>query len=486
MKEKLRALNPTAVLIMLLIVSAALRFFDLGAESLWNDELSSWMQSKVQSVNEVVANAIDDVHPPGYQVFIYYFMRQFGDSEAVLRLPSAVAGVLATLLTYLLGKMLYSRSAGLTAAAIITVSWNPILYAQEARSYSILLTITLACSYFWVELVTSLYEQRRARNIVILGYIASAVIACYVHYFGLLFVALQGIFGALILYKRPRAFFYLSSIYIAVLVFYSPWIPSMLDQMSRHREFWIPEPVFLDMLLSQFQFAYKVPSWFLLLFVVPAYVYFLVRMAGYSIRKVRDSVTPQAIAADVFLLMWVAAPFVAAFIQSKVSTPVMTSRNLIILLPPLYIILSGVLWRLPWKPVGTVWALIVVVGITSSTLHSFGYYDSIKKQQFREAAGFVLENDEGIPVIAWVFHKQYFEYYFERMGSTRKIDMIAGDPEDLPSLQAFLAGGDEREFWYMTGHRNTDPEFLARVEEKYRLVDIKEFKGASVRRYQLF
>ena len=141
MKEKSRALTPTAILFLLLIASAALRFYDLGAESLWNDELSSWMQSKVQTVNEVIANARDDVYPPGYLVFLYYFMRQFGDSETVLRMPSAIAGVLATLPTYLLGKKLYSRNAGLTAAAIITVSWNPVFYAQEARSYSLLLMI---------------------------------------------------------------------------------------------------------------------------------------------------------------------------------------------------------------------------------------------------------------------------------------------------------------------------------------------------------
>lgn len=99
------------------MVGAALRFTHLGTESLWNDEVSSWHRSNVDSLAAVLRNASHDVHTPGSHLLVYVLLHNVGDSEAILRLPSAIGGVLALVAIYFLGRRLYSPREGLLAAA---------------------------------------------------------------------------------------------------------------------------------------------------------------------------------------------------------------------------------------------------------------------------------------------------------------------------------------------------------------------------------
>ena len=46
------------------------------------------------------------------------------------------------------------------------------------------------------------------------------------------------------------------------------------------------------------------------------------------------------------LLLWIFVPFILVFIFSLISTPILTHRNLIILLPAVYIILSFIIYEL--------------------------------------------------------------------------------------------------------------------------------------------
>jgi mannosyltransferase len=90
-------------------VAAWLRWTDIGAESLWTDELYS-LHWASKSVAQIFANASFDVHPPTYYVLLHYWLALFGDgersSELVLRGFSALCAVLTIPLFYALGKHL--------------------------------------------------------------------------------------------------------------------------------------------------------------------------------------------------------------------------------------------------------------------------------------------------------------------------------------------------------------------------------------------
>jgi len=191
------------------------------------------------------------------------------------------------------------------------------------------------------------------------------------------------------------------------------------------------------------------------------------------------------LSADLLLLLWIAVPFLASYLQSKVSTPVMIIRNLIIVVPPIYLILASTLQRIQWPAVRHAWSAVLLAGLLYFLIGQYGYYDTIKKQQFREAAQFVVENEDGRPVVAFTWGRRYFDYYFEALGSENRVGILGGLPEDIAKVDAFLARQTPGEFWFMVGHREPEREFVEHLDRSYELLDTREFVGTSVRKYQL-
>lgn len=475
----------TILLVILVCFAAYFRIKDIGAESLWNDELESWRQSSVSSISEVIENVRRDVHPPGYQLLLYYVMRYFGDTEAVLRAPSAIAGVLSVLLLYLFGKRLYSREVGLLAAAILTVSWSPIFYAQEARAYSVLFLAALASTFLFFELVHRFRINSSSGKLLFISYILVALATCYTHYFGLLLIASHGFLGVILLWNKPRIMAKLLAAFAIILALFAPWIPSMLDQMSLHREYWIAEPGFFGLLVSLFFFAYKVPVWFGVTFLLPVCILFFAQAQTSATNRKENGPSSLLLVPDIFLILTIVLPFLASYIQSVISSPVVTLRNLIILLPSVYLLMARGVQKIPFAGARLVLSIVMVFAIGYFTFVYYGYYEVVKKQQFREAAEYLLEHDVDDDVIAFTWSKRYFEYYFERAGSPKKVGLIAGDSEDIPSVKEFLAESQAHGFWYLAGHREPDTEFLEFLETTFTLVESRQFVGASARRYEL-
>ncbi len=120
-----------------LLVAAVLRFHHIDAQSLWNDEGSSYVQA-TRSLPAIADNAALDIHPPGYYWLLHGWTRLLGTSEFGLRSLSAFASVLTVALTFALGRRLFGPVPALLAAAFVTLNTFSIFYAQEARMYALL------------------------------------------------------------------------------------------------------------------------------------------------------------------------------------------------------------------------------------------------------------------------------------------------------------------------------------------------------------
>jgi 4-amino-4-deoxy-L-arabinose transferase-like glycosyltransferase len=120
-----------------LLLAAGLRLHLLGAQSLWNDEGSSFVQA-TRTLPEIARNAALDIHPPGYYVLLAGLRLLTGTSEFALRALSAFASILSVAFAYALGRRLSGTGAALTAALLVAVNTFSIYYAQEARMYALL------------------------------------------------------------------------------------------------------------------------------------------------------------------------------------------------------------------------------------------------------------------------------------------------------------------------------------------------------------
>ena len=120
-----------------ILIAFFLRFHNLGAQSFWNDEGSSYVQA-TRSFADIAANAARDIHPPGYYWLLAIWRQFSGDSEFGLRALSAFASLMTVAFTYALGKRLFNPAAGLAAALFVALNTFSIYYAQEARMYALL------------------------------------------------------------------------------------------------------------------------------------------------------------------------------------------------------------------------------------------------------------------------------------------------------------------------------------------------------------
>ena len=71
---------PLALGVAVLLLAAGLRFHELGAQSLWNDEGNSVVQAG-RSLSAIAEHAARDIHPPGYYWLLAGWKGLTGDSE---------------------------------------------------------------------------------------------------------------------------------------------------------------------------------------------------------------------------------------------------------------------------------------------------------------------------------------------------------------------------------------------------------------------
>ena len=128
--------------------SLALGVVALGHRSLTVDEAASAATAQ-GSLGTVVSRIVHDDPGQAGELLLLKLARTIGDSELLLRLPSAVAVALAAGLLVVLGTMLLERVGGLVAGLAFAVNAGVIEASREARPYALgLLGVVLATLLF--------------------------------------------------------------------------------------------------------------------------------------------------------------------------------------------------------------------------------------------------------------------------------------------------------------------------------------------------
>ena len=176
------------------LLAAALRFTNLGYDSLWFDEA---LTRQTAAAGFAAALAVRD-HVPLLYWLTTVVLRLLPEHEVTLRLVSALAGVLAVPLMVALGRAARLPGAGLWAALLLAVSPFHIRYSQEARHYALLLLFGLLATV----LLLRALERDRWRDW--LAYGIAAALALLTHYSAWLLLLAQGALIAGRLLGRPR------------------------------------------------------------------------------------------------------------------------------------------------------------------------------------------------------------------------------------------------------------------------------------------
>lgn len=138
----------SVTLLLFLLLGIWHRFTDLSG-TFWSDEIfTSWISQAPWSGFWDYLRY--DNNPPLYYLFVRMWGSAFSFSEASLRFPAALAGIITILASWYAGRKLFSRFVGYTAAALVSASSILVFYSREARAYSFLaLFSVLSLIAFW-------------------------------------------------------------------------------------------------------------------------------------------------------------------------------------------------------------------------------------------------------------------------------------------------------------------------------------------------
>ncbi len=218
--------------LLVLLLAAALRLHEAGAQSLWNDEGNSVVQAG-RSLADIALHAARDIHPPGYYWLLHLWVRLTGTSELALRMLSALAGILTAALLYAAGRRLFGRTAGLVAALILALSGFSIWYAQETRMYALLALWGAAA----LLLLAALAQRPGWQCVTALALVNAA--GLWTHYAWPFVMLAQGTVALLWLegaglrsaVTRRRWLSFAGAMALATLLFL-PWLPTALASVT--------------------------------------------------------------------------------------------------------------------------------------------------------------------------------------------------------------------------------------------------------------
>jgi uncharacterized membrane protein len=193
----LRVSTETWLLVGLTLLAALLRFATLTSQSYWVDESQAVHEFQLSFGGMLTAWSHAEGNPPLYFVVGWGWAKLFGTGEAGLRSLSAVAGTALIPVTYLCGRELVSRKAGLVAAALASVNPFLIWYSQEAREYMLLALLCGGSLLFFARA----WRSPTPRNLALWALLSA--LALLTQYFAGFLVAAEAL--ALLYHVRSRA-----------------------------------------------------------------------------------------------------------------------------------------------------------------------------------------------------------------------------------------------------------------------------------------
>lgn len=367
-------------ILLLTILGLFLRLFQLGEWSFWHDEALTVLLAR-KLISELIRITASDVHPPLYFLLVKVFML-FGQSEFIIRLPSALCSVGSIFFIYLLGRDLFGERVGQVSALIIAISPLQLFYAQEARMYAQVLLLTIFSSWCF---------KRALRNDNILWWgllTLGATLASYTAYFAFPVFWAMGLYVLLVDRRPKRILHFMLAIGIVALL-YLPWIGVFFSQTrSVLGSYWIgrPSPLAIFTSLSAFFVSYSLPSlWIAVSLAVTLLIIFVV------LNDVRHALAEGSIDTRslVWLLLWGFVPLIGTYVVSLIR-PIFQIRAVLTSSPAFYLLVGWGITRVRQRKLNLLLFLPTLVMMLVSVLN-FYFNPAFAKPPWRQTAYYVRE-----------------------------------------------------------------------------------------------
>ena len=447
------------ILISLTIVGFILRFYNLGFNSLWLDEATTFNWSKLGFFEIWEISLTADFHPPLFH-WIEHFMLVFGQSEFVLRAAPALLGILTIPVFYLIGKEFHDKNVGIISAALLTFSYFGIFYSQEAYSYSMVLFVfSLVILFYLLALRTD-----KITYWVLFGIISA--IAFWTHYY--VFVGLGVIYLHAIITLKDRLkkgisegknlLFAFSAMTIIILPLLFIVGERFFRLTGAPPTYGVLGPILVQETIIRFSGGYSSLNG------IVAIIYFVLMFAGLLYLYIENK--NKCLFSAMFLILPIA---ISVLISSKMT---MNPRYLIYLLP-VYFTLVAMCYPIIFRFIpnrNLLYLIVILIGVMNAPLLA-EYYSNYTKEDWRGFAGIVQSKTQDGDVIVLVpnYMSAPLNYYYSNL-TDKTFEYGANNRTDLENI--YLMKGNSSIFYVVTGDisaANPQGDALAWLSEKARL-----------------
>ena len=375
---------------VLVCVATALDVHALTAQSFWMDEGFSIFMARTDA-----ATFWRFIRGGEINMVLYYLLLRiwlhFSMSELWIRLFSVIWAVATVPVVYAIGRRLLGSSGAVSAAMLLALHPTAVIFAQEARSYSLSLSLVSFSSLFFLRLL----EDQNRLNCA--GYVIFAVLAAYTHLFAVFVIAGQWVWLVLFFPAREQS----SRVQLLVLVLPLLLLPLGVVVLSSYRQAadWIP-PLTVSGFLQIWPFL-ALPKWPILLYVG---LWTVAIGTSFSARQRWAGRWQLG-----FVLAWLVVPIVLTLAISLYK-PMLVPRFLLVCLPASVLLAALGLIQLPRSFMGFALAVLALASFNSV----LSYYRHLGwKEDWRGATSFVVSHCEAgdSVVVIPTYGRFTFDYY---------------------------------------------------------------------------
>lgn len=499
-----RRLDSRLLILLLLIVllGAALRLYDLGAESYWIDEMSTVIEGQ-QTVGQLLGSGRMD-QPLAFYLPYRLWLEAFSSGEAGARGFAAVAGTASIVLIYFVGLKLFGKEVGILSSFFMAIAEFQIFHSQAARFYTFF-EFTVLLSYLFF--ILSLNSRKRAYFGL---YVVVSIVMMYSHAYGLFILAAQNLYVVLkVRTYRSQILSWVTCqvlIMLAIIPYFYPLLTAP-GGVSGSIDFNIggyAPPTFLSPLRSLYRQLFsprRETSWEVISFIYILAALMLIvgtwlsfsRRNGHKFSLVRTSTiyelrqVPEIANKVLLVTCWLLCPILLPFFLSMFAGPMYADHYTISAAPALYLLLSlGMFSIRRFVPLAaSLGALLIVIvpGLVN-------YYVADVHEQWGEAAAYVAKNSEQGDVIVLApnqgigIQERTFDWYYR--GTLPRCEVRSAqlaDAEIYRSLEKCITGR-KRAWIIMRGRDDTVNRFKSLFQDSAKthmsLVHRLEFVGISL------
>ena len=370
------------LLTLVILLAAIFRLHALTAKSFWLDEGISVSMARLpwpQFLHQMWSGEAN--------MSLYYLLLRFwltmGNSEGFIRSLSVLFSVATVPLIFFLGARLFSRSAGLLAAILFASNAYDIRFAQEARSYTMVVFFAVLATWF---LARNLQDPSSAHWGI---YAAVCALLTYSHFYGALLLPAHAI--SLLSWRRdeiPWRRFAGSLLMFSVMILPIEifLFAIFVLKTGAPPTLWFPplEPDSLLRLGFDLAGAYRLKLLYLDVLAVG-----IAAFGAY--RERRSSDYTNSAWGYTLLFSWLVAPVVIVVAVSLVK-PIFVPRFLIFCLPAFLLLVAVGISQL--QPALLAFGLFVAISVFS-ILGAFSYYRSdfdMIRQDWRAVTSYIFNH----------------------------------------------------------------------------------------------